>query len=189
MPVFGRCTHCPGCRKFRGCPVRPLRVCSDGFCLLRYSPKKIAEKISRLAAPRFPIHRQLKHRWRCQSSAATQTNSAPEAIAVAVLTTLHGVGIPMASVILTAINPDKYTVLDYRALESLGVDNGPDSIDFYIAYLNACRELARRYGKTLRNLDRAMWQWSKERARCNSVGQPEHRLPISSRFSSGERLL
>jgi hypothetical protein len=88
----------------------------------------------------------------------------PEAMAVAVLTTLHGVGIPIASAILTAINPDKYTVLDYRALESLGVDDWPDSIDFYVAYLNACRELARRYGKTLRNLDRAMWQWSWEQS-------------------------
>jgi hypothetical protein len=45
----------------------------------------------------------------------------PEAMAVAVLTTLRGVGIPMASAILTTINPDRYTVLHSRALESLGM--------------------------------------------------------------------
>jgi hypothetical protein len=92
------------------------------------------------------------------------TPNTPEAMAVAVLTTLHGVGIPMASAILTAINPERYTVLDFRALQSLGVEQWPDSIGFYVAYLNACRDLAQRHGKTLRNLDRALWQWSWEQS-------------------------
>ena len=90
--------------------------------------------------------------------------STPEAMAVAVLTALHGVGIPMASAILTAINPDRYTVLDFRALESLGVMNWPDTVEFYVHYLEACRELAAKHGKSLRNLDRALWQWSWERS-------------------------
>ena len=89
-------------------------------------------------------------------------STTPDAMAVAVLTALHGVGIPMASAILTAINPERYTILDFRALQSLGVENWTDSVDFYVAYLDACRALAGQYGKTLRNLDRALWQWSKE---------------------------
>ena len=87
----------------------------------------------------------------------------PESMAVAVLTALHGVGIPMASAILTAIDPERYTVLDFRALESLGIKKWPDSFGFYVAYLEACRELAAKHGKSLRTLDRALWQWSKER--------------------------
>ena len=83
-------------------------------------------------------------------------------MAVAVLTALRGVGIPMASAILTAINPERYTVLDFRALESLGIKNWRDSFAFYVTYLEACRELAARHGKSLRTLDRALWQWSKE---------------------------
>jgi hypothetical protein len=86
----------------------------------------------------------------------------PEALAVAVLTGLRGVGIPMASAILTAINPERYTVLDFRALESLGIKNWPDNFAFYVAYLKACRELAASHGKSLRTFDRALWQWSKE---------------------------
>jgi len=86
----------------------------------------------------------------------------PEALAVAVLIGLRGLGITMASAILTAINPERYTVLDFRALESLGVKNWPDSFAFYVAYIRACRELATRHGKSLRTLDRALWQWSKE---------------------------
>ncbi len=95
----------------------------------------------------------------------------PEAMAVAVLTALHGVGIPMASAIVTAINPERYTVLDYRALESLGIANWPDTLDFYVAYLEACRQLARSHGTTLRTLDRALWQWSKENS-----GTTEHHI-------------
>jgi hypothetical protein len=89
-------------------------------------------------------------------------SSTPEAMAVAVLTALHGVGIPMASAILTAINPERYTILDFRALQSLGIENWPDTIGFYVRYLDACRELAAVHGKSLRTLDRALWQWSKE---------------------------
>jgi hypothetical protein len=86
----------------------------------------------------------------------------PEATAVAVLTALHGVGIPMGSAIMTAINPEKFTILDFRALQSLGIENWPDTIGFYVHYLEACRELAAKHGKSLRTLDRALWQWSRE---------------------------
>jgi len=86
----------------------------------------------------------------------------PEAMALAVLTALHGVGIPMVSAILTAIDPERYTVLDFRALQSLGIENWPESGGFYVDYLNACRQLARVHGKPLRTLDRALWQWSWE---------------------------
>src|SRR5271157_6500772 len=41
----------------------------------------------------------------------------PERSAVEVLGKLHGVGVPVASAILTAIKPEKYTVIDFRALE------------------------------------------------------------------------
>jgi hypothetical protein len=85
-----------------------------------------------------------------------------ERSAIETLTKLHGVGIPVASAILTLINPDRYTIIDYRALESLGVTDWPDSAEYYLAYLAACRELARRYHKSPRTLDRALWQWSKE---------------------------
>jgi hypothetical protein len=92
--------------------------------------------------------------------------STSEGSAVEVLDNLRGVGVPVASAILTAINPLRYTVIDFRALESLGVAKWPKgSIAYYVAYLSACRDLARQYNKPLRTLDRALWQWSKERGR------------------------
>jgi hypothetical protein len=86
-----------------------------------------------------------------------------ERAAVAVLLGLHGVQVPVASAILTAIDPERYTVIDFRALESLGCDSKDRSVNFYLAYLKTCRHLASKHKVTLRNLDRALWQWSSER--------------------------
>ncbi len=70
----------------------------------------------------------------------------------------------MASAILTAINPERYTVLDFRALEAVGLDNN-DDIDFYVLYVGACRRLAQNHGVTMRVFDRANWQWSKRKSK------------------------
>jgi hypothetical protein len=88
-----------------------------------------------------------------------------ERAAIAVLVGLHGVHVPVASAILTAIDPARYTVIDFRALEALGSESKDRAINFYLAYLDICRKLAKRHKVTLRNLDRALWQWSSERRR------------------------
>jgi len=94
-----------------------------------------------------------------------------EKSAIDVLCRLHGVGIPVASAILTMIDPERYTIIDVRALESLGVSRSENSIDYdyYLAYLQKCRELAREHKVSLRTLDRALWQWSKENGKVNSA--------------------
>jgi hypothetical protein len=45
-----------------------------------------------------------------------------ERSAVETLDRLHGIGVPMASAILTMIHPEKYTIIDVRALQSLAVN-------------------------------------------------------------------
>ncbi len=94
--------------------------------------------------------------------AATGAGGVKEAVSA--LTSLAGVGVKMASAILTAMDPERYTVLDVRALEALGVKDG-DDIDLYVAYVEACRRLAKQYGVTLRDFDRANWQWSKRKSK------------------------
>ncbi len=74
---------------------------------------------------------------------------------------LQGVAVPVASAILTAIYPERYTVIDFRALEALGSKTTDRSVNFYLAYLTHCRQLAKAHHVTLRALDRALWQWSK----------------------------
>jgi hypothetical protein len=52
-----------------------------------------------------------------------------ERAAIAVLCGLCGVEIPVASALLTAIDPKRYTIIDFRALESLGVQNSWHTVD------------------------------------------------------------
>jgi hypothetical protein len=81
------------------------------------------------------------------------------------LLTLNGIGVPTASVLLHFAEPDRYPILDVRALESLGVKGrSVYPVPFWLRYLAACRELAARHGVSLRTLDKALWQHSKERA-------------------------
>jgi hypothetical protein len=78
---------------------------------------------------------------------------------------LEGVGVPTASTILYVAFPDDYPILDVRALESLAVKpRSQYPVSFWLEYLFFCRDLARRCGVSIRTLDKALWQHSKERA-------------------------
>lgn len=77
--------------------------------------------------------------------------------AVAVLDGLDGVGIPVASAILTAIKPTEYTVLDVRACRSLGQKDPPNTPEFYEQYLDYCHQLKNAHNVDLRTLDRALF--------------------------------
>jgi hypothetical protein len=88
-----------------------------------------------------------------------------EAARMAALLELDGVGVPTASTLLYAAFPADYPILDVRALESLGVKaRSVYPVSFWLTYLEACRALARQAGVSLRTLDRALWQHSKERS-------------------------
>lgn len=78
---------------------------------------------------------------------------------------LAGVGWPTASVILHFGYNNLYPIIDYRALWSLGMNNVPPhkyDFDFWWSYTQFCRELAGECRVTMRVLDRALWQFSKD---------------------------
>jgi hypothetical protein len=80
---------------------------------------------------------------------------------------LTGVAWPMASVILHFCHNDDYPILDYRALWSLRVHPVPRyTYDLWAEYTRVTRELATEAGVDMRTLDRALWQYSKERQRA-----------------------
>jgi hypothetical protein len=80
------------------------------------------------------------------------------------LLSLSGVGWPTASVLLHVAQPDRYPILDVRALHALGVRaRSAYSFKFWEAYVAACIELASQAGVNGRTFDQALWQWSKER--------------------------
>ena len=87
----------------------------------------------------------------------------PEQERMNALRSLHGVEWPTASVLLHLAYPDRYPILDQRALQALGLPRAPAySFRFWQEYVSACVDLARRAGVDGRTFDRALWQWSKE---------------------------
>jgi hypothetical protein len=86
--------------------------------------------------------------------------------AFAVLMGLSGVAVPMASAILTSLDQKRYTIIDWRALEALGVPDWDITLNFYLEhYFPECRRLARAAGVNLRTVDRALWGWSSAQLR------------------------
>jgi hypothetical protein len=80
-----------------------------------------------------------------------------------VLLALHGVGWPVASVILHFCHAEPYPILDYRALWSASVKvPSAYDFDFWSAWTAFTRKTASSAGVTMRDLDRALWQYSKE---------------------------
>jgi hypothetical protein len=85
------------------------------------------------------------------------------------LIALRGVDISIASAVLATIYPDRYAVLDYRALEALG--HARHDIRFYTEYNATLKRLAECGVVTpqdslpaptaLHALERALWQWSR----------------------------
>lgn len=92
-------------------------------------------------------------------------NASTEALRIWIPMALSGVSWPTASVLLHFGHRDRYPILDYRALEALGVTRYTAfTVPFWNAYVAACRTIDDDTGLGMRIIDRAMWQWSKERS-------------------------
>jgi len=89
--------------------------------------------------------------------------AAPLPIQHLILTLLHGVAVPMASSLLTVWHPEEHTVIDIRAVKSL-VEHGeipnpaPNTYPPYMEYLAVCKTIAQRCDRSLRTVDRALYQ-------------------------------
>ncbi len=87
-----------------------------------------------------------------------------EVVKMDLLRLLEGVEWPTASTLLHFGDPRPYPILDYRALWSLGYFKPPSySMPFWQDYLTFTRSLSLRLRIPIRTLDRALWQYSKER--------------------------
>lgn len=84
------------------------------------------------------------------------------------LTLLQGVMWPTASVILHFCVSNDYPILDVRAIYSLG-EKKPSSYDFnyWDKYVKVCRSIATKNNISIRYLDKALWQYSKENEPAN----------------------
>jgi hypothetical protein len=82
---------------------------------------------------------------------------------------LRGVDISIASAVMSTIYPERYAVLDYRALEALG--HARHDVRFYMEYNDSLKHLAEcrivnpqnnlPAPTALHALERALWQWAR----------------------------
>ena len=106
--------------------------------------------------------RNSTHRIEILTRASFATSD--EALKISLLRLLDGVEWPTASTILHFCDARPYPILDYRALWSLGLAKAPSyTMGFWLAYLAYTRDLAVRIGLPIRSVDKALWQYSKER--------------------------
>ena len=79
----------------------------------------------------------------------------------------------MASTILHFVFPDRYPILDVRAMRAVGCKPNYN-FEMWKKYIKLCRCAADKYGVTLRDLDRALWTYdylnSKPRAVLDRFG-------------------
>jgi CRISPR/Cas system CSM-associated protein Csm4 (group 5 of RAMP superfamily) len=76
---------------------------------------------------------------------------------------LRGVGYPVASTILHFAFPDRYPIMDFRVIRSLGMKQ-PSSykFDFWENYCKRIKHLSKKYGLTIRVVEKALWKFDKE---------------------------
>jgi len=89
--------------------------------------------------------------------------TAPLPIQHRILTLLHGVGVPMASSLLMVWQPDQHTVIDVRGRHVAGSQRrdrrpAPDTYPPYMEYLAVCKAISQRCSRSLRTVDRALYE-------------------------------
>jgi hypothetical protein len=79
------------------------------------------------------------------------------------LLSLTGVSWPVASVILHFAFPDKYPIMDFRAIWSLGWEQPKNyNFEFWKRYCDQIKRMSMELGVDIRTLDKALWQYSAE---------------------------
>lgn len=80
---------------------------------------------------------------------------------------LKGVGVPMASAILSVTNQNKYPVIDIRTVQALNrlrlFNHTHISINCWLEYLSVMDKLKKRVNRTARELDKALFAFHRMR--------------------------
>ena len=88
------------------------------------------------------------------------------------LLVLNGVGYPVASVILHFAFPNRYPIMDFRVIESLGLEKPKSyTFAFWDEYCCKIRKISKSTGANIRTIDKALWAYSKEKQKAEKCRQ------------------
>jgi len=124
-------------------------------------------KICRWKSPRPSKHYQKNTEADVRERTSQSFSTSSEKDRVDYLMRLHGVRLPIASVLLHFGHKEPYPILDVYALKALGCDQSYPTgragrHEFWMTYVDCCRQLADKYRVEMRILDRALWTLGKE---------------------------
>jgi len=129
-----------------------------------YITKGTLEKIARWKSARVIGHIEKNDEQYVKEVTQVSFSTKNEKLKIKILTLLDGVKMRMASAILCFCFQEQYTVMDYRAWDSLKaldkIDGEiSDTFECWQKYNEICREIAKQNGVSLRELDKALWQY------------------------------
>ena len=128
-----------------------------------YLTKGQLRTVAKWKAPRSAGHVEKNNDEYIKEVTACAFAASDERSRIEMLTVLDGVSWPTASVLLHLFHKDRYPILDFRALWSCSLDVPKQySYSFWGRYVEFCRAVAERNGVSMRVLDRALWQYSKD---------------------------
>ena len=128
-----------------------------------YLTKADLRTITRWKSPRSAGHMEKNSDDYIREISRVAFTAEFERIRIEVLTLLDGVRWPTASVVLHFFHRDPYPIVDFRALWSVSMDVPKQySFEFWWQYVEYCRSVASRSNLGMRQLDQALWQYSKE---------------------------
>lgn len=143
---------------------RVERELIDWFSSHRYLNRQKFLKLCMWKSPRPKKHYEDKLNSDSRICEITKwaIGSKDEYVKISVLQLLKGVSWPVASVILHFAEPDKYTIMDFRAIWSLGLQQPKAyDFDFWMNYTKTVSSIAKKVKVNLRTLDKALWTYSK----------------------------
>lgn len=93
---------------------------------------------------------------------------------LSVLSTLHGVGVPVASAILALADPERYCVIDFRGWRAVfGEDRTTFDIPSYLQYLPRIKELAKDLNWSVQETDLAVWEYDRRKNGKGETSSPK----------------
>lgn len=127
-----------------------------------YLTKNILEDIVYWKAHRIIGHTKKENEDYIKRITKISFSTDDERSKIEILGLLKGVNFRVASAILHFCFPNKHIVMDRRAWNSLqhfGLIKSEykDNFDSWWEYLSVCRELSKKFGVCLRDIDKALW--------------------------------
>jgi hypothetical protein len=134
------------------------------LCRRKYLTKEQLKKIGIWKSPRIERHYRKHNEETVREISRFSFATTSEEARILCLISLTGVNFPVASTILHFAFPDKYPIMDFRVIRSLGWQQ-PSKYDFrfWQRYCKKIATLSRRLCLPIRTVEKALWKYDKDR--------------------------